>query len=69
MHCGQANRFIKSLIVLASLFSSGFADLHCPIAESGFSGIGDELTFSSASKLSVLGFSATVNYSSLPVGK
>jgi hypothetical protein len=68
MHCGQANRFCAVLIVLASFFNSGFA-AHCPFATSRLGGIGDEYAFSSANKLSVLGFSATVTYASLPAGK
>jgi hypothetical protein len=68
MHCGQANRFCAVLIVLASFFSSGFA-AQCPFATSRLGGIGDEYAFSSANKLSVVGFMATVNYSSLPAGK
>jgi len=46
MHYEQANSFIKSLIVLASLFSSGFAvHVSCPIATRSLSGIGDEYVF------------------------
>ena len=68
MHRGQANRFCAVLFVLASFFRSGFA-AQCPFATSRLGGIGDEYAFSSANKLSVLGFSATVTYASLPAGK
>lgn len=68
MHCGGAKRYISSLVVLASLFSSGAASLSCPLRTSTLSEIEDQYAFSSANKLSVLGFSATVNYATLAVG-
>jgi hypothetical protein len=68
MHFGQASRFLVAVpFVLTTLFGSGFA-APCAFATQ-LSGIGEEYPFSSASKLSVVGFTASVSYVSLAAGK
>jgi hypothetical protein len=63
---GQARSF--ALIVLPFLLGPALS-APCDISTADISGLGEEIEFSSANKLSVLGFSATVSYVTLPPGK
>jgi hypothetical protein len=64
MHFGQTRSFT---LILTFLLGSALS-VPCDLS-TGISGLGEEIDFDSASKLSVFGFSASVSYVTLPPGK